>query len=353
MKKKFILPVFLLVQIAVLQILKFFPEMVERLYSNGLYLWISKLLRILFGWIPFSVGDVFYFMLGFCILRWLFKVRKTWKHRLKDNLLKVLSFLSVIYFAFHLLWATNYYRVRLYKKMHIENEYSVEDLSAFTKRLIIKVNQIQVQIAKSDTAKVVFPYSRQQVYEMNLNGYKNLAAVYPYFNYTHASVKNSIISLPLTYMGFAGYLNPFTGEAQVNDRIPMYSFPVTVTHEMAHQMGYASESEANFIGFLACTKNDDLYFQYAAYSFALKYCLNTLERIEECKSDEFMPLINVGILKNYRESQEFWESHATFIEDGFEVFYDHFLKANQQKDGMDSYSKFVDLMVNYYKLEKL
>jgi hypothetical protein len=139
----------------------------------------------------------------------------------------------------------------------------------------------------------------------------------------------------------------------VNDMIPMYNFPVTVTHEMAHQMGYASESEANFIGFLACTKNDDLYFQYAAYSFALKYCLNTLERIEECKSDEFVPLINVGVLKNFRESQQFWQRYQSFIDDGFEVVYDSFLKANQQKEGMDSYSKFVDLMVNYYKLEKL
>ncbi|MGK4567576.1 DUF3810 domain-containing protein [Flavobacterium sp. 3HN19-14] len=353
MKKKFILPVFLLVQIIALQILKFFPEAVENCYSNGLYIWVSNFMRALFGWITFSFGDVLYFLLGFFIVWWFFKVRKTWRYLWKDNLLKILSFLSVAYFAFHLLWAANYYRVPLYQKMKIKKEYSVEDLSAFTKKLIVKVNAIQFKITKSDTEKIVFPYSRQQVYEKNLNGYKNLAAVYPYFTYTNPSVKNSIISLPLTYMGFAGYLNPFTGEAQVNDMIPMYNFPVTVTHEMAHQMGYASESEANFIGFLACTKNDDLYFQYAAYSFALKYCLNTLERIEECKSDEFIPLINVGVLQNYKESRQFWKQYQSFVDDGFEVVYDSFLKANQQKEGMDSYSKFVDLMVNYYKLEKL
>jgi hypothetical protein len=29
--------------------------------------------------------------------------------------------------------------------------------------------------------------------------------------------------------------------------------------------------------------------------------------------------------------------------------HDQFLKVNQQKDGMEGYSKFVNLMVNYYK----
>jgi hypothetical protein len=37
---------------------------------------------------------------------------------------------------------------------------------------------------------------------------------------------------------------------------------MTTNHEMAHQMG-ASETECNFIGFLASIKNDNLYIQYS------------------------------------------------------------------------------------------
>jgi capsule polysaccharide export protein KpsC/LpsZ len=48
-------------------------------------------------------------------------------------------------------------------------------------------------------------------------------------NMKNRSVKKSLLSLPLTYMGFAGYLNPFTNEAQVNDKIPMYNFPTTTS----------------------------------------------------------------------------------------------------------------------------
>jgi len=149
-------------------------------------------------------------------------------------------------------------------------------------------------------------------------------------------------------MGFAGYLNPFTNEAQVNDRLPMVSFPNVVCHEMAHQIGYASESECNFIGFLAGIKNEDLYFQYSAYSNALRYCMTNIGMKDEAKFSILKGKINPGILANFKESDLFWKQYDTLIDKGFHAFYDQFLKMNQQKDGIESYSKFVNLLVNYY-----
>ena len=184
---------------------------------------------------------------------------------------------------------------------------------------------------------------------MTQNGYDNLAKEYPMFHYTYPSRKQSLFSLPLTYMGFGGYLNPFTNEAQVNNKLPMYGFPNVVCHEMAHQIGYASESECNFIGFLACIKNKDAYFHYAAYVTALHYCLENVYLKDEAQFKALKPLINQGILKNYKESELFWEQYDTFIDKGFHLFYDQFLKSNQQKDGIESYSKFVNLLINYYK----
>lgn len=353
MRRKFFLPLFLVVQLVVLQVVSFFPEFVERFYSNGFYPPIARFSRIVLGKIPFSVGDIAYGALLLLTVRWLWKIRGSWRARWKDHLLKIISGFSVFYFCFHVLWATNYYRVKMFDRMHLAREYSDSDLLRFTKLLIAKTNDIHLQITRNDSLKVVFPYTQQQVFEKNLAGYASLAKIYPYFNYEVRSVKPSLISLPLTYMGFAGYLNPFTGEAQVNDKIPMYNFPTTTTHEMAHQIGFASESEANFIGYLASVKNDDLYFKYSGYSFALRYCLRNWKIRDEKTLDQLLPSVNKGIIENYKESDRFWESHETFIETGFKVFYDNFLKFNSQKDGLESYSKFVDLMVNYYKLEKL
>ena len=129
----------------------------------------------------------------------------------------------------------------------------------------------------------------------------------------------------------------------------MYGFPNVICHEMAHQIGYGSESECNFIGFLACIKNKDLYFQYAAYVTALRYCLENVIMKDEHKFKTLKPLINKGIFENYKESELFWQQYDTFIDKGFHAFYDQLLKTNQQKDGIESYSKFVNLMINYYK----
>ncbi|MBC7845179.1 MAG: DUF3810 domain-containing protein [Flavobacterium sp.] len=349
MKRKYILPLFLLIQILFLKIIAFFPEFVERFYSNGLYVFVSKILRITLGKIPFSVGDLIYGILIVYLLKSIWNARKTWKQEWKNNALKVVSVLSVAYFLFHILWAMNYYRQPLFEKMKIERDYTDADLLDFTKKMIAKTNEIQTLITKNDSLKVVFPYSNDQVFEMNLNGYQTLSSQYAFFEYTNPSIKKSLFSLPLTYMGFGGYLNPFTNEAQVNYLMPMYNSPTTSCHEMAHQMGFASESECNFIGFLASIKNENLYFQYSGYSFALRYCLSNWYVRDEKVYDQLLKTVHPGILKNYQESEDFWRQYDTFIDKGFHIFYDNFLKINQQKDGMEGYSKFVNLMVNYYK----
>lgn len=347
--KKYILVWFLVFQIIFLKIIAFFPEIVEGYYSNGLYQYISKALRFLFGSIPFSVGDIFYGSLIFYLIFKIWKTRKSCKRHWKTNLLKIANALSIFYFVFHLLWGLNYYRIPLHKKMNIEQEYTNEDLYAFTEKLIKKTNQIQLEICKNKNIKVTNSYTQKLIFEMAQKGYDNLGKEYFYFQYKIPSQKKSLFSLPLTYMGFSGYLNPFTNEAQVNSKIPMYSFPFVLCHEMAHQIGYGSESECNFIGFLACVKNDDLYFQYAAYSNALHYCMNIMKFKDQKKFNSFKQKINPGVLANYKESETFWQQYDTFIDKEFNAFYDQFLKFNQQKDGIESYGKFLNLLINYSK----
>jgi hypothetical protein len=348
-QRQYILPLFLVFQIIFLKIIVFFPEVVEQYYSNALYVEISKITRSIFGMIPLSVGDILYGILIFYLLVFFWKIRKNWKETWKNKLLKITNFFSVVYCLFHILWGLNYYRVPLFEKMNIQREYSNEDLFAFTEELIVKTNEVQFQITKNKNQKVNIPYSQDTIFKMTQNGYSRLSQKHSFFEYETPSIKKSLFSLPLTYMGFGGYLNPFTNEAQVNDKLPMHSFPNVVCHEMAHQIGFASESECNFIGFLACIENKDLYFQYSAYNNALRYCMGAIGNINENKFIIYKTKINPGVIENYKESDLFWEQYDTFIDKGFHAFYDQFLKINQQKDGIDSYSKFVDLLINYYE----
>ena len=346
--KKLGLVIFLVVQILVIQVLKNFPEFVEQFYSNGLYLFISKLMRYAFGWLPFSIGDVFYTLTSIYIIRWLLLNRKRIYKDTLNWLLDIGATLSLAYFAFHMLWAYNYYRPPLYQSLNIEADYTTEQLIDFTERLILKSNAIHNKIAVNDSTKVEMPFSKSDVFERMQNGYDNLAEVYPQFAYRPRSIKKSIYSLPLTYMGFSGYLNPFTNEGQVDGLIPTYKFPTTSCHEAAHQIGYAAENEANFIGCLAAIYNEDIYFKYSGYTFALRYCLVEIFRRDKDQYYKILDAVNKGILKNYAEVDDFWNSYENPLEPLFEKTFDSFLKANNQSAGLKSYSYVVALLVNYY-----
>src|SRR5690606_34229585 len=214
-------------------------------------------------------------------------------------------------------------------------------------KLIVEANTLHIEITGNNSLRVDNPYSNIEIFEKSLNGYENLALDYPEFAYTTLCVKNSLLSTPLSYMGFGGYMNPFSGEAQVNALLPKYMFPTTTLHEMAHQIGYASESEANFIGYLASLYNEDIYFKYSGTIFALRYCLRNIERMQPNTIELYLSKINYGIQLNFKQSQEFWESYQTPIEAVFEVFYDNFLKINAQEEGLETYSKFVGLLISY------
>lgn len=347
--KKLILALSIIPQIILLKVLAYFPNVIESVYSQGVYIWISKMMRYAFGWVPFSVGDVLYTLLGIYILRWLYINRKRTIKDTKNWFLDVLSAISVGYFAFHILWAFNYYRLPLHKSLGMEHEYTTTELIDLTKQLIHKTNTLQLQLAKVDTIKVILPYSKTEVLKMIPDGYDNLSKEFPYLAYQPRSVKRSLYSVPLTYMGFSGYLNPFTNEAQVDGLIPTYKFPTTGSHEVAHQLGYAAENEANFIGSMAAMHHSDIYFKYSGHAFALRHCLGELYKRDVAKYEVLLPQLHKGILKNYQEVRDFWNGYENPLEPIFKTTYDGFLKTNNQAGGMKSYSYVVALLVNYHK----
>ena len=65
-------------------------------------------------------------------------------------------------------------------------------------------------------------------------------------------------------MGYGGYLNPFTNEAQVNGVTPKFRLPTVSCHEVGHQLGYSAEGATNFIGYLVTSESNDPYFKYSA-----------------------------------------------------------------------------------------
>jgi hypothetical protein len=238
----------------------------------------------------------------------------------------------------------------MHQQLKIENDYNTEQLISFTEELIEKTNTIHNSIT-SDSLAVEF--------EKSASTYKSL--VFEDFNKIEftsntidkLNIKGSLISLPLSYMGFGGYLNPFTLEAQYNTKVPGYKYPTLIAHEMAHQLGFAKENEANFIACFVNMNSDDLKLKYAGFSYALRFCLNEIYRRSPEEFERLKQTLNIGILKNLAEIQEFWSSYKNPLEPLFKSFYGNFLKVNNQPEGIKSYSYVVALLVNYFSQNSL
>jgi hypothetical protein len=349
-KRNLYLALFLVIQILLINWLSTHPNWIETYYSKGIYPVISSFFRILLGWIPFSIGDLLIFYFFFYVLRFVYRLFKTKFKGFLNKLIGIVAFFSVIYGCFYLFWGLNYFREPLSKNLGYETtKYSTEELRTLSEYLIEQLNSAQVQITQSDTVKVENPYSQRKMYKLARKGYDSLAQSYPQFTYRFGTAKSSLMSLLQSYNGTSGYINPLTGEAHVNWRIPKTGYPTTICHEMSHQIGFAAENEANFIGFLASLYNDDPYFQYAAYRMATRYAIFELYNRDKDQYWELYKIINKGIIKDFKASSDFWDQYENPFEPLIKKGYNAYLKSNKQDKGILSYNYVVDLLIRYFK----
>ncbi|BAO56177.1 DUF3810 domain-containing protein [Nonlabens marinus] len=342
--------VLLLIQIMGYLQLRRFPAFVEKWYSMGIYTYISRAMRIGLGWIPFSFGDILYVLIIILVIRWFVIHFKEVVTLSRKRYTQVFTALNIILAFFHFAWGFNYYRQPLNEILELDATYTDEELIRVTQKLVFTANALHEQLQPVDSLKVEFTRSQSELFELAPSGFSNLGAVYPSLDYGPASIKKSLLTLPLTYMGYSGYLNPITGEAQTNGYIDNYKTPVLILHEMSHQLGFAKENEANFIAVLAGMNHDDLYFQYSATIFALGYCLNDLSMKDPLQMELARAAMHYGIIENYQDLRDFWAPYNdNVIEKISQKTYESYLKANNQPDGMRTYSYVVALLVNYYK----
>jgi hypothetical protein len=110
------LTIILSVTAVAIRIFASFPDAVEKYYSTGAYPYISAFQRVLLGWIPFSVGDLFYGAAGAYLLYSFIKfVRRIVKKKADRQYYKnvTLNFITAalaVYVVFNLFWGLNYNR---------------------------------------------------------------------------------------------------------------------------------------------------------------------------------------------------------------------------------------------------
>lgn len=337
-----------------------YPDWVEKNYSLGLYPWISKAQRYLFGWIPFSIGDLFYAFLVLVILfqtwkffRLLFR-RKLTRAMFRESLQQGIFFLLFIYVFFNLLWGLNYNRKGIADQLSLTvKPYELADLDTLTNALQEQLNLYAPLVTEAQRDSF---NKKSRLFHGATAAYKAAAEQYPFLGYSPASVKPSLFSYLGNYLGFQGYYNPFSGEGQVNTTIPRFLEPFVTAHEIAHQIGYARENEANFVAFLACKEYASTAFRYSLYLDMYGYALGEVYRRDTALARSFQEKVHPQVKKDQQEYRRFLLSHQNPVEEIVMWGYGHFLRANNQPAGKRSYNEVVAWLVAYYKkfgVEKL
>lgn len=342
----------LAVLIVIIKIISANSYWVEDVYATKVYAGISRFLRILFGWLPISIGDIIYLLVIIWIIVnvWrfsalLFKRRLSKKWFLRTGY-KLLMIAMIVYIIFNALWGINYNRLGIAKQLDLQvKEIDSTDLKIVETLLVQKVNQSK-QVVVNQNNK--YPSNKDLFTRANVC-YQQTEAKYSFLNYSYKSVKPSMFGWWGNYFGFTGYYNPFTGEAQLNTSVPKFILPYTTVHEMAHQLGYAKEEEANFVGYLAATSSTDTLFHYSTYLDLFVYANRKLFYMDSVSAKAAILQLSPAVKADLKEWKEFLRKHQSPFEPAIRWAYGSFLRANEQPKGITSYDEVIADLIAFYK----
>ncbi len=350
--KKWFTLALLLSAAIIIRFISLHPLLVENYYSSGIYPHISKVLKYVFGWLPFSIGDIIYGALIIWALVKLVKgiikiFRRTynWAH-LKTKVYSTVVSLLIIYISFNLLWGFNYNRKGITYQLGIKKEnYSTSDLVMIDSMLVAKVNESKNTLIRQNKKYL----TTKETFDAVAKAYAGISVKYPWLAYQPTSAKTSLWGWAGNYIGFIGYYNPFTGEAQLNTTVPKFLQPFTACHEVAHQLGYAKENEANFVGYLAAASSADTLFQYSVYLDLYMYAQRNLFMLDSTKAKYFSKQLIPGVKADLKELKKFNEAHQSPVEPVFKWIYGKYLEKNEQPSGLLTYDEVTGFLIAYYK----
>src|SRR5256885_11395469 len=129
------------------------PYWIENYYTYGVYPIVSRFLRLLLGWVPFSVGDFLYAAaIAYLLVKLVKYASLLIKKQLKKAVLlsalsKTLVVILSVYILFNVLWGLNYDRKGIAYQLGLDVQpYTKDDLIRLTTVLQNRMNYYGSQV---------------------------------------------------------------------------------------------------------------------------------------------------------------------------------------------------------------
>jgi len=354
----------LLMALAIL-VFSFFPQAVASYFSFGLFQYIGLGLRFITSSTKLPIGEYVYLVLIIVliinIIISLYKLKnKINNESFRNNLLRfgkqLMLKLVQLYVVFMLIWGLNYQKSSPAKSfdLKMDTSYTEVQLDSLSLDLMKELNKTRQKLSDSVIEKTEI----DQVFRNSISNYKLLKNRFPQLHLDKPVLKEAAFPSWGDYLGYLAFYQPITGEAIVRTDVPLLTLPYTSCHELAHQMGYASESEANFIAFVVATESSDTLLRYSMLLQMFTYCqsehlgfIAKTGNFEKWKTivNRNKAMLDAKVIGDRKKIKDFFIERQHLLLPASTSLYDQFLQWNKQAKGIKSYDEVLLWVLAYNK----
>ena len=254
-----------------------------------------------------------------------------------------------VWAGFCLLWGVNYWTDGFQDKTGIyARPVALEDLRDVTAYFADRVSETAGEVRRDGHG--LFAVPREEILKNSVHAYDGLTEAFPFLAFDDPGVKPMAFSRLMSALDFTGFYSSFTGESNVNVDSPACMLPSTIAHELAHQRGFASEQECNFLAVLASTTCPDPAYQYSGWLIGYVYLGNALYSQDPESYWAIRETLPEEARLDLAYNNAYWARfQGTVVQRASNKVYDGLLKGYGDERGIQSYGTVVDLLVAYYK----
>ena len=301
--------------------------MVERWYSTGFYPMLQRGLTPISNSMPFALFDGLWVAAAAIAAVAVFRCsRSGWRTGAPRLAVLTARAVALVYLVFLTTWGLNYRRVPLIERLQF-------DPARVTRSEAARLGDTHAASLNALYARAhAVPASLDSLAAAFADAVRALGARRPVIP---GRPKPTLLGGYFHQTAVAGMTDPFFLETLLAPDLLEVERPFVMAHEWAHLAGYADESDANFVAWLACRRGD----AGAQYSGALALIGYAQPRRALNQALDIGPRIDLYAIR-YRYSRTN-ETLRFAARQG----YDKFLKANRVERGVESYDAVVQLIL--------